>query len=510
MRRRAEAEDVLRLPVTAPRAVGYIRVSTEEQADDGVSLEVQEEALRRAAAQEGFALVEVLRDEGISAFKDVRRPAFDAMMKRLPEFDVVMVWKLDRFGRRTKKILGGIEEITELGKRFYSVLETLDTDTPFGKFALTNMAALAQLESETTQVRVLPAVKASVEKGLHHGAPNYGYRLDELGVQEIMREDPATAPILRRIYSEYATGKPAVRIVRDLNAEGIPTARKGQWQLSTLMRLLTCPVYIGMVQHNPSGLLTKGLHEPLIDIETWEQVQRRIKRSKKVAPRARHASLAPLLRCALCKGPISAHTSIRPNRTDARYICGNRHVNPGIHESLGISQPILHHYIWGTMDLLLSPTTKMQLAIQWSQVNAGPDQRLARLRDECAQLENSIAYNLTAAREAGLPHKILAKQNGPLQERLAEVEQEIEDIAMEEPRLNIPQLRSQMDKARQLGFEAQRDYLGQLFSHIEVGHEAITFFFCEEGAEPLKIRRESAVGKKKHQRAEIPIVPLPS
>ncbi|MEI6501352.1 MAG: recombinase family protein, partial [Armatimonadota bacterium] len=500
MRRTAAADDALKLSVPARRAVGYIRVSTEEQAEGGMSLETQEAALRRAAAQEGFELVETLRDEGVSAFKKVKRPAFSEVMKRLSEFDVVMVWKLDRFGRRTKDILASVEEITSLGKRFYSVSENLDTETPFGRFTLTILAGLAQLEPETSQTRIIPNVQASIERGLHHGRPPYGYRVEVSQVREVMTFHPDEAPIARRIFSEYAAGAPLYQIMVGLNREGIPAHQGGHWTAASVRTLLQRVAYIGKVEHSRSGQVLEGLHEPLIDLETWEACQRRLKRNGKQPARARNGSLAMLLRCSYCGSPMMVTMS----GGKQSYNCRGLYHNPGSHPGLSIRASLTHHYIWGMVDLLLSPKADMQLAIQWSQQNKPPDARLARLREKRDQLETDVIYNLTAAREAGLPHKILAKQNAPLQERLGEVEAEIEALAMEEPRDNIPQLREKMAEARQGSFEAQRLYLSQLFEHVVVEPEALAFHFREDDTPPLRIHRHCTAGMRQHVQDKLP------
>lgn len=469
-----------------------------------MSLETQEAALRRAAAQEGFELVEILRDEGVSAFKKVKRPAFNQVMKRLSEFDVVMVWKLDRFGRRTRDILTSVEEITSLGKRFYSVSENLDTETPFGRFTLTVLAGLAQLEPETSQTRIIPNVQASIERGLHHGRPPYGYRVKVSHVQEVMSFHPKEAPTARRIFSEYAAGVPLHRIMTTLNKEGIPAHDGGHWTAASIRTLLQRVAYIGKVEHSRSGQVLEGLHEPLTDSETWEACQRRLKRNGKQPARARNGSLAMLLRCSYCGSPMMAMMS----GGKQSYNCRGLYHHPGNHPGLCIRASLTHHYIWGMVDLLLSPKADMQLAIQWSQHNKPPDGRLAGLREERDQLESDIAYNLTAAREAGLPHKILAKQNAPLQERLAEIEAEIETLAIDEPRDSIPQLREKVEEARQAGFEAQRLYLSQLFEYVVIEPEALVFHFREEDTAPLRIYRECTAGMRQHMQDKLPIIIL--
>lgn len=101
-----------RRPATPAAAVGYARVSTDEQAREGVSLDAQRERIRAYATAKGLAMVDVLADEGVSG-KDLRRPALEELLARCQRGEVahVVVLKLDRLTRRTRDLLTLVETV---------------------------------------------------------------------------------------------------------------------------------------------------------------------------------------------------------------------------------------------------------------------------------------------------------------------------------------------------------------------------------------------------------------
>ena len=134
----------------ATAAIGYARVSREEQAREGVSLDAQRARVTAYAQAKGLELVGILTDEGLSG-KDLARPALEDLVARCQRGEVghVIVWKLDRLTRRTHHLLSLVEDLFHTrGIELHSVSESLDTSTPHGRFVLTLFGGLAQMERE--------------------------------------------------------------------------------------------------------------------------------------------------------------------------------------------------------------------------------------------------------------------------------------------------------------------------------------------------------------------------
>ena len=139
------------------KTLGYCRVSTEEQAREGVSLEAQEEQIRHYCDLYDLDLFEVLRDEGQSG-KDMDRPAIQDLMSHVEagEVQAVVFYKLDRVGRNTIDILSFAEALKSSGVALHSVTERIDTTSAHGGFFFALLAALAEMErrqiAERTEV----------------------------------------------------------------------------------------------------------------------------------------------------------------------------------------------------------------------------------------------------------------------------------------------------------------------------------------------------------------------
>ena len=147
----------------------YGRVSTNNHGQD-VSMQTRE--LRQFAEARGWNFAGEYVDEGISGTKD-RRPALDRLMAdaHRRKFDVVVVWKFDRFARSVSHLLRALETFSSLGIAFVSLSESLDTTTPAGKMVFTVLGAVAELERSLIVERVRAGLRNAVAKGKKLGRP---------------------------------------------------------------------------------------------------------------------------------------------------------------------------------------------------------------------------------------------------------------------------------------------------------------------------------------------------
>ena len=168
--------------ITKTRAVAYVRVSTDKQADHGVSLEAQEAKIRAYASVYDLDLVEVVVDGGASA-KTLDRVGLTrvlAMLKR-GEVDAVVVMKLDRLTRSVAD-LGTLVDRYFQKAALLSVSEQIDTRTAGGRLVLNVLASVAQWEREAIGERTSVAMKHKASKGERVGAIPYGFALAADGV----------------------------------------------------------------------------------------------------------------------------------------------------------------------------------------------------------------------------------------------------------------------------------------------------------------------------------------
>src|SRR4030042_3685979 len=161
------------------RSAIYIRVSTEDQAKEGYSLEVQREYLEAFAKRETLEIFRVYQDDGISGYS-TERPALKTLLKDAKEkkFNLVLVYKIDRFSRNLKDLLNLVDELSSYGVGFKSATEPFDTTTSAGKLMFQQLGSFAEFERNRIAERVFPGMVKGVQQGNWQGAryAPYGYR----------------------------------------------------------------------------------------------------------------------------------------------------------------------------------------------------------------------------------------------------------------------------------------------------------------------------------------------
>jgi len=211
------------------KAIGYIRVSTEKQADFGVSLEAQEAKIRAMAVVQGADLAEVIIDAGESA-KSLNRPGMERLLSLVDAgaVNTVIIAKLDRLTRSVKDLAELLERFTRRGVSLVSVAESLDTGTAAGRLVLNIMTAVSQWEREAIGERTRDAMSHKRAKGERVGTIPFGFRMAEDGAR--LEEDPAEQDVLSRIQRLKAQGHTMRQIADELNRQGFTTRRGTAWR----------------------------------------------------------------------------------------------------------------------------------------------------------------------------------------------------------------------------------------------------------------------------------------
>lgn len=222
------------------RAVGYTRVSTDEQAREGVSLENQENKIRAYAESQEWELVKIYREEGYSG-KVINRPELNKMLSDIKEGDIdtVLVYKVDRLTRKQKDLWHLLEDVFDpAGVGFKSVIEPFDTTTAQGKAFLGMLGVFAQLERDTIAERTKDSLALKTEKGEYLGTPPLGYRAIDKDLKAVDSE----IAVVRCVKKLRGNGrkKVSLRCIADtLNREGYQAKRGGQFYASTIAYILT-------------------------------------------------------------------------------------------------------------------------------------------------------------------------------------------------------------------------------------------------------------------------------
>ena len=277
------------------RVAIYARVSTEEQAEHGYSIDAQLDTLRLDCQRLGKVVVGEYVDRGVSGKEMTKRHELKRLLRDADNraFDEVIVWKINRMSRKTKDLLEIVEQLNRNNIYFRSYSENFETETPMGRFALQMMGAVGELERNTIVENVRLGLKQRARMGLHNGGSCLGYKSVELAESD--RKSKKTklvivldeAVVVRKIFEMYAAGKGFRAIANQLNREGHKTKKDNTFGSDSIREIITNPVYVGMVRYNrfegwsekrrrgknPNPILTEGKHEAIISKELWYKVQ---------------------------------------------------------------------------------------------------------------------------------------------------------------------------------------------------------------------------------------------
>jgi site-specific DNA recombinase len=227
------------------RVVGYVRVSTEEQASSGVSLAAQSSKVRQYAELHDLDLVEVVEDSGASA-KSLDRPGLKRVLGYLDSGAVqgVVIAKLDRITRSVSDLDKLINWYfsAAAGKELFSVSDSIDTRTAAGRMVLNILMTVAQWERETIVERTSEAMRHKRSKGERLGTIPYGSRLGEDG--RTLAPCPVESLNIGTMRALREQGLPYRAIASSLDSAGIATRSGHPWASSSVAKILgdlPCP-----------------------------------------------------------------------------------------------------------------------------------------------------------------------------------------------------------------------------------------------------------------------------
>jgi DNA invertase Pin-like site-specific DNA recombinase len=219
------------------KAFGYVRVSTAGQVEDGVSLEAQRARLTAWCVANGFDLVEVFVDAGLSGGRADNRPGLQAALDATcRERGVLVVLSLSRLARSTKDTISIAERLDRSGADLVSLSERIDTTSAAGRMVFRMLAVLAEFERDLVSERTASAMAHKRAKGELVGRVPFGFDLAADGVQLVpnAREQRAV-----EIIAELrGRGWSLRRIADELTARGVPTKSGGSsWTHTAVARI---------------------------------------------------------------------------------------------------------------------------------------------------------------------------------------------------------------------------------------------------------------------------------
>jgi len=249
------------------RVAVYVRVSTEDQAREGFSLDAQVKRLTAYCKVRSWDVSDVYRDEGFSG-RNTARPEYQRMLSEMDRWDVILVLKMDRIHRNSVNFTEMMDLLRNKGKDFNSLSEKFDTTTAMGRFVMDIVQRMAQLESEQIGERVKVGMTKKAREGdgpMGFPAPyGYCYADGRLVVVE------AEAEAVRRIFDMYTNGSSTETIATSLRNANILSKTGGVWTRQAVWRILHNPLYAGYLQWD--GIIRPGSHAPIVTLSEYESV----------------------------------------------------------------------------------------------------------------------------------------------------------------------------------------------------------------------------------------------
>ncbi len=422
------------------KAILYLRFSDPKQAGN-TSIATQEKICRNACEVEDFEVVDVIKNEAVSASKtNTERVAelLEFVKENKNKFDVLMVFKLDRFARSQEQHHWLRGQLLNMGIILRSATEKID-ESPSGKLVEGVLAAVNEYDNEVKRERVKIAMWARVEQGLYPWQPPLGYKPDKVpGVKLSPRiSDESCHKDVKKIFKKYASGLYSkAELAKEYKNKRIKNynGRTIKFSIQTLHNMLNNVFYTGYLKHK-DGRLIKGKHEALISYSLFQKVQ---EVQSKHSNNANHKYLKnnpdfPLRRftsCLECKKPLTACWSTSSNgKKYPYYYCKNK-------KCAEYSKMIKKSTLENTfMDYLanIKPTQKFIKRFNKKFVKRYKE-RESEIRGEYLQkmeeiqdLEDQIDWIVTRGRKGTLPERVVEKQVEELDQKITLLKSELTD-----------------------------------------------------------------------------------
>ena len=284
---------------TTKTAIGYVRVSTQEQVSEGVSLDSQRDKLRTYCRFHGIKLIDIKADEGISG-GTLERPGLKAALEmiRRGRANTLIVMKLDRLSRSLRDVCTLVEDFFS-DERYHllSLCGMVNTHSAAGRMVLMNLANYAQFEREMISERTRDALRHMMAQGVRLGPAPYGYEfsqdVDDQG-RRLLVPLAHEQEVLRKIKGMRAEGLKLHQIARRLNEVKIPARRDGVWRAQRLSIVLRRDGTKPVLPKKPQGPRIPLRHDREAATELAKQLRAQGLSFSQIGQRLRKARLTPL------------------------------------------------------------------------------------------------------------------------------------------------------------------------------------------------------------------------
>ena len=309
----------------------YIRVSTEDQAREGFSLGEQEEKLKQLCDYKGYEVYKVYCDAGISAKDMEHRPKFQEMLKDMKDgkINYIVAYKLDRVTRSVRDLEELISQLEKYNTYLVCDRDDVNTSTANGRFFVRMLTVLSQLEIEIVSERTKFGLNGAIKSGHLPGQVALGFKKD--GNRKTII-DPATAPIVKRVFDLYLQGKTFLQISNIFNEEKVLNKN---WKDTHIERIINNRLYMGDYEmykrlkewKNIEPVIYMNVVEPIIPRYIWEECQAQKIINQRTYTRDRVYTFFQKLKCPKCGKIMKCKGSGGKRKKYVYYNCEDCHEN---------------------------------------------------------------------------------------------------------------------------------------------------------------------------------------
>lgn len=393
-------------------AVGYIRVSTEEQAKDGYSLDNQELVINKKCDYEGWELGhQIFHDKGISGASMSKREGIHALLKYIKshKVDYLVVYKISRLSRKISDVVAISDYLERLGVSLIAIEDNIDTSTPMGKYFLVFGAIFAEMERENIITQVKGGMEQKAREGEWNGGSTpLGYNL----VNKKLEINAAEANVVVTIFNEYLKGNGYKAIASLLNEKGFKTKKGKDFNGVGIKNILRNPTYCGLVRwayrqdwgklhegdkrkrkYSKNPIISEGVHEPIIERGIFDKVQDMIVNNPRHHVKQFNGNhlLSGLLRCPACGYGMSMQIVNNKGRVYKYYTCNQYQIYKRC-KSNSIRKDDIEKEFLGTFEQVITKPEVLKTMLDSlnnsSQQNKDKETVLKRKESELIKLKN--------------------------------------------------------------------------------------------------------------------------
>jgi DNA invertase Pin-like site-specific DNA recombinase len=413
------------------KAVIYARYSSDSQREESIEGQIRE--CTEYAERNGMTLLCSYIDRALSA-KTADRPEFQRMIKDSAKglFDVVIVWKLDRFSRDRYDSAHYKRILRKNGVKVVSAKENI-SDGPEGIILESMLEGYAEYYSAELSEKIHRGQKDNALKGKNNGGGiPIGYLL---GDEQKLVIDPLTAPIVLEIFKRYADGETVRSIVEDLNSRGLQTKRNKPFSMNSFNALLKNRKYIGEYQYQ--DVVIPGGVPAIVPEELFYRVQERMEKNKRAPARSKAEDeflLTTKLFCGKCERMMVGESGTsHTGKSHYYYKCGNAKRNKGCKK-----KAVKKDWI-------------ERIAVIWTVNRVLRDDEINRIATDLVSLQDLEDLTLPALRrqleetEKGIENMLNAIQQGVL---TSSTKSRLEELERQKTELDINILQTQLQRPR--------------------------------------------------------------